>query len=212
MTRHDIEKITQDTSDKQTKSLLIRRQLEERLTQRETELARQIETLEKERFLIEERLDARVAELEQELGRRLSEDRALQERFRQSEEFRADLEKEADVLRDRLNAHEKQGDLREDEVRIAREAAEKERIAAEQKLQLRIGELEATLAKQEGISAGLQEELARSHADRQEELQAAQMREERLETRAKALEQQLKAQEDEIHARLSGGSSGASAH
>ena len=203
LTRHDLEKITQESADKQTKSLLIRRQLVERLTQREAELTKQIETLEKERFIVEERLDARVAELEQELGRRLSEDHALQERFRQSEEFRTDAEKQAEELRDRLNAHEKQGNIRDEEARQAAEAAEKERIIAEQKLQSRIGDLEASLVKQEGISASLQEQLARALADGQEALQAAQMREARLEARAQTLEQQLKAQQEEIQARLS---------
>jgi len=203
LARHDIEKLTQDSSDKQAKGILVRRQLEERLVQREAELQAQILTLEKERMSIEERLEARITELEQELARRLSEDRALQERFRQTEEFRVDLEKQAEMLRDRFTAHEKQQRNYEDEVRVARETAEKERIVAEQKLLLRIGELEALATKQVAEAEGLQEELARTRLDRAAELQTFETREQRLIEQGKFLEERLKTQEDGWLARLS---------
>lgn len=202
LARHDIEKLTQESADKQAKGLLIRRQLEEQLGAREAELNKQIATLEKERMLIEERLDARIVELEQELSRRLSEDKALQDRYRQSEEFRVDLEKQADILRDRLAAHERQNLAREDEVRKAREAAELERITAEQKLQLRIGELENTIARQQAAATELQEEFQRTQDNRLSDQQEFSARETRLEMQASTLQQQLKTQDEEMRARL----------
>jgi len=202
VSRTDIEDITRNASSRDAEALKVRHDLQEQFDLREQRLLQQIDTLEKERLNLEERLQSRVVELERDLARRVSEDRVLQDKLTQTELFRADLEKQAESLRDRLAAHESHSQAREEELRSEKESAQKDRIAAEHELRLKIGELDAEIARLNALAAGLQTELAQRQKEFETLSVAAEQREHRHQTRNAALEERLKEQEKEFHGRL----------